>query len=251
MRRPPYASPAVRRLARELGVDLSRDPRLRPQGPDHQGGRAQAAAEGDGSARGGGGHRGRRPGPRAVAEGQLRALRRDRAPAADPDPEDQRPEPGPQLGDDPARHPQRRGGHHRAGGVPQAHQRRAVRGQGDDGRAAGQGRRGLAEGVPGRELLARRRRPGAQALLQHRLRGRHAERPRRPGDQGRRPEGHHRDRAGPDGALRQGARRQAGRRRHAGRDVHDLVAGRHRRDELHADRQRARGGDPRRDAQAR
>ena len=40
-----------------------------------------------------------------------------------------------------------------------------------------------------------------------------------------------------------------GRRRHAGRDVHDLVAGRHRRDELHADRQRARGGDPRRHAQ--
>ena len=96
--------------------------------------------------------RGRRPGPRPVAEGQLRALRRDRAPAADPDPEDQRPEPGPQLGDDPARHAPRRGGHHRAGGVPQAHQRRAVRGQGDDGRAAGEGRRGVAEGVPGRQL---------------------------------------------------------------------------------------------------
>ena len=76
------------------------------------------------------------------------SLRRGRARAADAHPEDLRPEPGPQLGDDPARHPPRRGGHHRPGGVPQAHQRRAVRRQGDDGGAAGEGLRGLAEGVP-------------------------------------------------------------------------------------------------------
>ncbi len=43
--------------------------------------------------------------------------------------------------------------------------------------------------------LAGRRRPGPQALLQHRLRGRHAERPRRPGHQGRRLQGHPGDRA--------------------------------------------------------
>ena len=41
-----------------------------------------------------------------------------------------------------------------------------------------------------------------------------------------------------------------GRRRHAGRDVHDLLAGRDRRHELHADRQRPRGRDPRRHALA-
>ena len=64
-------------------------------------------------------------------------------------------------------------------------------------------------------------------------------------------QGHPRDREGPDGAVRQGARGQARPRRHGGRDVHDLVAGRDRRHELHADRQRARGGDPRRHAQRR
>ena len=49
-------------------------------------------------------------------------------------------------------------------------------------------------------------------------------------------------------AVEEGARRQARRRRHAGLDVHDLVAGRHRRHRLHADRQRARGRDPGRHA---
>ena len=153
-RRPPTRRPAVRRLARELGVDLcaSAGPAARAGSPRRT---CRSRSRRDGSRserRGAASTEVAGPGPRAVAEGQLRALRRDRAPAAHPDPEDQRPEPGPQLGDDPARHAQRRGGHHRAGGVPQAHQRRAVRGQGDDGRAAGEGRRGVAEGVPGRQL---------------------------------------------------------------------------------------------------
>ena len=43
------------------------------------------------------------------------------------------------TGSDPARHPQRRGRHHRPGGVPQAAQRRADGRQGDDGRAAAEG----------------------------------------------------------------------------------------------------------------
>ena len=38
-RRPPTRRPAVRRLARELGIDLASVTRVRPQGPDHQGGR--------------------------------------------------------------------------------------------------------------------------------------------------------------------------------------------------------------------
>ena len=45
------------------------------------------------------------------------------------------------------------------------------------------------------------------------------------------------------GAAREGKLKM---RRHAGRDVHDLVARRHRRHVLHADHQPARGRDPRR-----
>ena len=60
-----------------------------------------------------------------------------------------------------------------------------------------------------------------------------------------------RDRARERGARRQGTRRQARARRHAGRHVHDLVHRRHRRHAVHADRQRAGGRDPRRDAQPR
>ncbi len=47
-------------------------------------------------------------------------------------------------------------------------------------------------------------------------------------------------------AQRKGPRRQALRRRNAGRLLHDLEPGRHRRHGLHADHQCARGGDPRR-----
>ena len=90
--------------------------------------------------------RGRRPRAAAVAVGRLREVRPGRARAALADPADLGAEPGPQLGDDPARHPQRRGRHHRARGVAQAAQRRARarRGQGDDGR------------VPGRRVASRR-----------------------------------------------------------------------------------------------
>ena len=49
-----------------------------------------------------------------------------------------------------------------------------------------------------------------------------------------------------DRAVGQGARGQAGAGRHAGRDVHDLLARRDRRHLVHADHQRARGRDPRR-----
>ena len=48
--------------------------------------------------------------------------------------------------------------------------------------------------------------------------------------------------------LGQGPRRQARPVRHAGRHVHHLQPRRHRRHQLHPDRQRARGGDPRRGA---
>ena len=75
---------------------------------------------------------------------------------------------------------------------------------------------------PGLQRLARRRQPRLQAVLQHRLRRRHAERARRAGDQERRPEGRARDREGDGRAVGEGARRQARPGRHAGRLLLDL-----------------------------
>ena len=138
-------SPAVRRLARELGVDLSHGHGHRPQGPDHQGGRAGGA-----KAPAAAPARPRRPARRSRASTSRRGRRstsrssaRSSAVPLTRIQKISRPEPGPQLGDDPARHPPRRGGHHRARGVPQAHERGARQAgrQGDDGRAAGEGRR--------------------------------------------------------------------------------------------------------------
>jgi pyruvate dehydrogenase E2 component (dihydrolipoamide acetyltransferase) len=84
----------------------------------------------------------------------------------------------------------------------------------------------------------RRRQPGAEELLAHRLRGRHAERAGGAGDPRRRQEDDSGDHEG-DGRARQArARRQAEARPDAGRHLHDLVARRDRRHLLHADHQR-------------
>ena len=92
-----------------------------------------------------------------------------------------------------------------------------------------------------------RRRPDRpEEVLPHRLRRRHAERPGRAGDQGRRQEGRAADLARDGRAREEGARRQADAGRHERRVLLDLVARRHRRALLHADHQRARGRDPRR-----
>jgi pyruvate dehydrogenase E2 component (dihydrolipoamide acetyltransferase) len=78
-----------------------------------------------------------------------------------------------------------------------------------------QGLHGGAEEVPRVQQLARRRQPGAQAVLPHRLRRRHAERPGRAGDQERRPEIGQPARRRKRRTGHEGARRQAD----AGRDV--------------------------------
>ena len=88
-----------------------------------------------------------------------------------------------------------------------------------------------------------------EALHAHRLRRRYAERAGRAGD----------SRCGQEGRLRARARARrrsasarataSSSRRHAGRRVHGVEPGRHRRHGLHADHQRARGRDPRRVAQ--
>ena len=165
---PIYASPSARRLARERHVDLGsvsgsgRKGRITKDD-------VQRLADGDGPAAPSA------TGPVSVAPGlapwpsvefakfgpveRVGRTRIQRIAGA---------QPGAQLGDDPARHPQRRGRHHRARGVAQAAQRPAcVRGREvHDGVVPGQGVRGRAEAVPGLQLVPGRRRAGAQALLQ-------------------------------------------------------------------------------------
>ena len=244
LRQPRGAAPGAR-----AGRRPERRGGLRAQGPDHQGGRAGDRRRCP-AARGERRRAGRRAGDGAVAEGGLREVRARRAPGALAHREDQRPEPGPQLGDDPARHPPRRGGRHRARGLPQARQRGARQGgrEDDDGRAAAEGLGGGPAPLPAVQRLARRRRPRPQALLPPRLRGRHAAGARGAGDPRRRPQGADRDRRRADRALGPRARGQAQGRGDARGHVHDLLAGRHRRHGVHADHQRAGGGDPRRDA---
>ena len=142
-RRRPYASPAVRRLARERGIDLAT-----VEGSGRKGRITKEDVE-----RGPSGGAGRRAGAAPAAPGERTRARRALA-----DQEDLRPEPGQELDDDPARHPARRGRHHRPRGVPQGGQRLPEGRQGHDGRAAREGVRDLAAGVPGGQLLARRRR---------------------------------------------------------------------------------------------
>ena len=183
-----------------------------------------------------------------MAEGRLHQVRRDREQTAVANQEDLRRESAPQLGDDPARHQSRRCRHHRPRSISRAAQQgeREVGAQGDDARIPDQGLRRGAEEVSGLQHLARRRQPDLQAVLQHRLRRRHAQRPGRAGDQERRSERRAGHRQGNERTLRQGARRQARAGRHAGRMLFDLEPRRHRRHVLHADHQRAGSRDPRR-----
>ena len=95
------------------------------------------------------------------------------------------------------------------------------------------------EEVPRVQRLARRRQPGPEEVLPHRLRRRHAARARRAGDPRCRQEGRRRHREGNGRPREARARRQAQARPDAGRDLHDLEPGRHRRHLFHADHQRA------------
>ena len=117
-----YAGPAVRKLARELGVDLGK---VKGSG-EHgrivrddveafaKGGGAAAAPAAGKAARRRRRRRRRRPRPAAVAEGRLRQVRPGRAQGAVAHQEDLGRQPAPQLGRDSARHDARRGRHHRA-----------------------------------------------------------------------------------------------------------------------------------------
>jgi pyruvate dehydrogenase E2 component (dihydrolipoamide acetyltransferase) len=125
----PHASPSIRKLARELGVPLDEVKGSGPKGrivqEDVQGfvknvmsGALQTKAQATKAPPR------RRPrrhsGAAALANGGLHEVRSGGAQGPLAHQEDQRREPAPQLGDDPARHEQRRRRHHRARGVPRS-----------------------------------------------------------------------------------------------------------------------------------
>ena len=153
-----------------------------PQGPHHQGGRERRRRVG----------RRRPPGAGAGRGGPRRACRRwpqvdfakfGPVEVVEPLTRIQRIA-GPALHrnwvDDPARHPARRGRHHRARGLPQARSTRTTPSEGvqaHDGRVAAEGLRRGAARVPRRSTpRSTGERPRPQALLPPRLRGRHARR---------------------------------------------------------------------------
>ena len=158
--------------------------------------------------------------------------------------------PGADVGDRAARHPVRQGRHHRARGAPQE-----VREEGRDGRRQADGHRHRAQGhrrraqdVPAVQRVDRRR---ATTRSSTRSTSTSAS-PSTPSaacscrssaTSTRRTSSQLVGRA--RSARREGQGRQAHARRDAGRLVHDHQPRRHRRHVLHADRQRARGGDPR------
>ena len=106
------------------------------------------------------GRRWRHPRPAGLAAGRLREVRPGRAQGPQPHQEDQRRQPAPQLGADPARHQQRRGRHHRARGLPRPAQqgKREERRQGHDAGLRHQGRGRGAEEVPRLQRQPGRRR---------------------------------------------------------------------------------------------
>jgi pyruvate dehydrogenase E2 component (dihydrolipoamide acetyltransferase) len=131
------------------------------------------------------------PGLLPWPQGRLHQVRPDRAQGHVAHQEDQRRQPAPQLGRDPARHQPRRLRHHRARSLPRQlnkeNEKAGIKVTMLAFMIKAVGRR--AEEVPRVQQLARRRTAGDEEVLPHRLRGGHAERPGRAGDQGRRQEG--------------------------------------------------------------
>ena len=110
-----HASPSVRRLARELGVDLSQ---VTGSGRKHRVRTEDVQALRQVRARGGRDRLAAGPPGGAAAGHRLREVRRDRGAGAAADPPPLGPQPAPLLGHDSARHPVRRGRRHRPRGLP-------------------------------------------------------------------------------------------------------------------------------------
>jgi pyruvate dehydrogenase E2 component (dihydrolipoamide acetyltransferase) len=207
-----HASPSVRMKARELGVDISKVPGTGPKGrilaEDVRAyvkkvltGLATPGAPAGGGAISGGGELNLIPWPK-VDFAKFGAGRKQAAVA---DQEDFGRQPRAQLGDDPARHPVRRGGHHRPRSLRVAlnKENEAKPRQVKVTMLAFLIKASVAalKKFPELQRLARRRQPRPQAVLPHRLRGGHAERAGRAGAARRRPEGRAADRQG-DGRTR-------------------------------------------------
>ena len=124
---PVYASPSVRRLARERASTSSTI-----QGTGRRGRISPEDLDGDGGAP-------RRAAPAAAPAAPRRCAARRSASTLTRIQQRSRGEPLDRVADDPARHAPRGRRHHRPRGVPQAAQRRAVRREGHDGRAAAEG----------------------------------------------------------------------------------------------------------------
>ena len=222
-----HAGPSVRKLARELGVDLGR---VRGSGREGAGDwrRRQSVRQGDHARRGRCGQPAARRADRGLREVRPR---RDRAVVAHP--EDLRPAAARELGQRAARHAARRSRYHGArretlgaqgAGAATRHQGHGARVHHSSVRAGA--RRDAALQVIAR---ARWREPRDQALHAHRFRGRHAQRLGRARDSRCRQEGSLRDRESVGRAQRPRPDRQAPVRRHPGRRVHRVQLGRHRR----------------------
>jgi hypothetical protein len=174
----------------------------------------------------------RRPQPAALAEGRLRQVRPGRREAAVAHQEDLRRQPRPQLGDDPARHPVRRGRHHRDGGLPQESARRIKDVKVTPLVFLIKAAVAALKRFPNfNASLDERREPGAQAVLPHRHRGRHARWPGGAGDPRLRPQGPARAGARTGGEISEVKARdkKLGPGRHVGRLLLDQLARRHRR----------------------
>src|SRR5690606_34919841 len=139
---------------------------------------------------------------------------------------------------------------HRPGGAAQGAQqgKRKVGRQAHHACLPDEGQRRRAAEISRVQRLARRERrePDAEEVLPHRLRRRHAQRAGGPGGARLRPQGRAGDRAGNRRTRRQGARGQARPGADERRVLLDQFARRHRRHVVHADRQRAGSGHPRR-----
>jgi pyruvate/2-oxoglutarate dehydrogenase complex dihydrolipoamide acyltransferase (E2) component len=166
-----HASPGIRRFARELGVDLAKvdgsGRKKRILREDVQGFVKRALSHG----------RGIGAGRRTDARDRLQPVRADRNPGADQDQQADGQEPAPQLGDRAARDPVRRGGYHRARGLPQVAEGR-VREEGGQGHLPAvpdEGRGVRPEAVSALQCLAGRDRgePDHQEVLQPRGGGRY------------------------------------------------------------------------------
>ena len=187
-----HASPGVRRLARELDLDLTALSGTGPKGRITKedvigavrGPAAPAAAAAGGTSRDPGG-----------AGAGLLEVRAGRGPAADPHPAAVRARAAPVLAQRPARHPRRRGRHHRPGRLPAGTRHRGQGGglPGDAARLPDEGQRLRAARIPEVQQLADagEGRADLQGLLPPRRGGGHTRGPGGAGDPRRGPQGHH------------------------------------------------------------